>query len=82
MYLKIHPWDFPGDPVVKNLPSNAEDGSLIPSWGTKIPRCLMAIKLMLHTREAHMPQQRPSAARKKKNPGCIPFFFFLSFFSC
>ena len=28
--------DFPGDPVVKNLPSNARD-SLIPGWGTKIP---------------------------------------------
>ena len=35
-YLKIF-GDFPGGPVVKNLPSNAGDESSIPSWGTKIP---------------------------------------------
>ena len=29
--------DFPGDPVVKNSPSNAEDVGLIPGRGTKIP---------------------------------------------
>ena len=29
--------DFPGDPVVKNLPSNAGDTSSVPGWGTKIP---------------------------------------------
>ena len=29
--------DFPGGPVVKNLPSSAGDGSLIPGRGTKIP---------------------------------------------
>ena len=28
--------DFPGGPVVKNLPSNAEDTSSIPGQGTKI----------------------------------------------
>ena len=30
-------WDFPGVPVVKNLPSYGGDESLIPAWGTKIP---------------------------------------------
>ena len=30
-------WDFPGGPVVENLPSNAGDTGLIPGWGTKIP---------------------------------------------
>ena len=30
--------DFPGGPVVKNLPRNAGDESLIPSWRTKIPQ--------------------------------------------
>ena len=30
-------WDFPGGPVVKNLPSNAEDMGLIPGRGIKIP---------------------------------------------
>ena len=29
--------DFPGDPVVKNLPCNARDTVSIPGWGTKIP---------------------------------------------
>ena len=29
--------DFPGGPVVKNLPSDAEDMGLIPGQGTKIP---------------------------------------------
>ena len=29
--------DVPGGPVVKNLPSNARDMSLIPGRGTKIP---------------------------------------------
>ena len=25
-------WDFPGGPMVKNSPSNAENMSLIPGW--------------------------------------------------
>ena len=29
--------DFPGGPVVKNLPCNAGDAGLILQWGTKIP---------------------------------------------
>ena len=29
--------DFPGGPVVKNLPSNAGDTGSIPGWETKIP---------------------------------------------
>ena len=29
--------DFPGGPVVKNLPSNEGDTSSIPGQGTKIP---------------------------------------------
>ena len=32
--------DFPGDTVVKNLPSNAGDAGLIPGWGTKIPHAV------------------------------------------
>ena len=30
--------DFPGGPVVKNLPSTAGVGGLIPGQGTKIPQ--------------------------------------------
>ena len=29
--------NFPGGPMVKNLPSNAEDPGSIPGWGIKIP---------------------------------------------
>ena len=32
--------DFPGGPVVKNLPSNAGDTGLIPGRGTKIPHAM------------------------------------------
>ena len=32
--------DFPGDPVVKNLPRNARDSDLIPGQGTKIPHAM------------------------------------------
>ena len=31
--------DFPGGPVVKNPPCNAEDVGSIPGWGTTIPTC-------------------------------------------
>ena len=37
-WLKNYSRDFSGDPVVKNLPSNAGDASSIPGWGTKNPR--------------------------------------------
>ena len=35
--FKIYSWDFPGGPVVKNLPYNTGDASSIPGQGTKIP---------------------------------------------
>ena len=34
--LRIRPWDFPGGPVVKTLPSSAENVGLIPGQGAKI----------------------------------------------
>ena len=39
-FITINEWDFPGGPVVKNLPSNAGDTGLIPGWGTKIPHAV------------------------------------------
>ena len=33
-------WDFPGGPVVKNLPSNAGDVGAIPRRETKIPHAV------------------------------------------
>ena len=38
-------WDFPGGPVVKNLPSNAGDTGSIPGRGTKIPRTVGQLSL-------------------------------------
>ena len=34
---KVVPRDFPGRPVIRNLPSNAGDLGSIPGQGTKIP---------------------------------------------
>ena len=33
-------WNFPGGPVVKNLPSNVRDVGSIPGQGTKIPHAV------------------------------------------
>ena len=37
--------DFPGGPVVKNLPSNVGDAGLIPGRGTKIPHAVGQLSL-------------------------------------
>ena len=37
--------DFPGGPVVKNLPCKAEDMGSIPGWGTKIPQVAEQLSL-------------------------------------
>ena len=60
-YLK----DFPGSPVVKNLPSNAGDSGSIPGWGTKIPHAVGAIEPMPCTTGACLLQLRPHTAKKK-----------------
>ena len=39
-HLKHPTRDFPGGPEVKNLPCNAEDAGLNPSWGTRIPHVM------------------------------------------
>ena len=44
--------DFPGGPVVKNLPSNAGDVGSIPGLGTKIPH--MAGQLSLGTKSIEL----------------------------
>ena len=58
MMPKDLPRDFPRGPVIKNLPSNVRDMGLIPGQTTRI--------LQATTREACMPQQRPSTAKKKR----------------
>ena len=47
--------DFPGGPVVKNLPSNAGGAGLIPGRGTKIPHAMGQLSPH-HNYWAHMPQ--------------------------
>ena len=40
--------DFPGSPVVKNIPCNAGDLGSIPGWGMKIPHTMGATKTSCH----------------------------------
>ena len=47
--------DFPGGPVVKNLPSNAGDMGSMPGWGTKIPHAMERLSLYAITREPVCP---------------------------
>ena len=57
--------DFPGSPVLKNLPSNERDVGLIHGQGTKIPHASGQLNLHAPTTEFIMPQQRPKAAQNK-----------------
>ena len=64
-WLKNYSRDFPGDPVVKNLPSNAGDASSIPGWGTKNP---------------HVMWYRQKKKKRILSIGFLSFFFFLNIF--
>ena len=48
----VAPQDFPGGPVVKNLPCNARDASSIPGWGTKIPYAMKQLSPPATTTES------------------------------
>ena len=73
--------DFPGAPVVKNLPPNAGDMGLIPGQETNIPHAMGQVSPHATTAGsmysgAHAPQQRPNATKrkkKKKKKKCLPF---------
>ena len=63
--------DLPGVPVVKNLPSNAENACSISRRGTKVPRAVGQLSPCATPKKptcsrAHAPQGRPSTARKKR----------------
>ena len=45
------PWDFPGSPVVKNLPCNAGNVGLIPGQDSKIPYAMNQLSLRTTTSE-------------------------------
>ena len=44
-------WDFPGSPVVKNLPCNAGDGGSVPGGRAKIPQATEQLSTHTATRE-------------------------------
>ena len=43
--------DFPGGPVVKNLPYNAGDMGSISGWGTKFPHAAWQLRLLTTSTE-------------------------------
>ena len=55
-------WDFPGGPMVKNLPYNAGDTGSIPGQGTKIPHAMGQLS-------PHTPQLLSSHASTRE-PAC------------
>ena len=69
--------DFPGGPVVKNLPSNAGDTGSIPGRGTKIPHAAGQLSPHAATTEptccgAHTPQLESPYATTRV-PTCHSF---------
>ena len=62
---KLQNMHFPPGPLVKNLPSNAGDEGSILGQGTKIPHATRQLSPYTTTREAHVPHQRASAAKRK-----------------
>ena len=59
--------DFPGGPVVKNLPCHAGDAGSIPGQGTKIPHA--EGQLSLHATSREKPECQNSFAAMK-DPAC------------
>ena len=57
--------DFPGGPVIKNLPSNAGDVGLIPGFGTKIPHAAKQLSpCTANTEPKHHDERSPCTAMK------------------
>ena len=65
MLFKEDARDFPGGPVVKNLPSNAGDAGLIPGQGTKIPQAVE--QLILYTTRKTQHSQKEKKKKKTDN---------------
>ena len=61
-HQKMHSGDFPGGPVVKNLPFNAGDTDSIPGQETKIPHALEQLSPCPITTEA---------GHSKEDPPCL-----------
>ena len=70
LLLSKNSWDFPGGPVVKNLPVNAGDTKFDP-WSRKIPRAMeqLSPSTTITEPEALEPTNRnkgPALQKKKK----------------
>ena len=57
-------WDFPGGPVVENLPPNAGDVGLIPGQGNKIPHGMGQLSLHPTSTEPERLRAREPATRE------------------
>lgn len=60
---------FPGGPVAKNPPHNAEDAGWIPSWETEVQRAAEQLRPCAETTEAQTPQLG-SANATPEDPTC------------
>ena len=63
--IEIKSGDFPGGPMVKNLPSNAKDMGSIPGQGTKIPHTAWQV-----SPHATAPEPVHSGARAATREAC------------
>ena len=66
MQVKTTVSNFPGGPVVKNLPSNARDAGSIPGQGTRIPRAAGQLSPPPTTRESLWCHNEDPAQNKKQ----------------
>ena len=74
MFLPEHQaWDFPGGPVVNNLPSKAGDLVSIPDWGTKILHATRQLSLRVafcnEEPEYHSEDPEQPEKKNKNNTG-------------
>ena len=69
--------DFPGSPVVKNIPCDAGDLGSIPGWGTQILHTMGQLRPHAITKEACTLQGRPNVAKtfKKLKHNSISFLY-------
>ena len=58
--LKTQAWDFPGEPVVKTLPSNARGARLIPGQGAEILHALWDLILSHLNNGPHKEKKKDS----------------------
>lgn len=70
---------FPYDPVVKNLPSNAEDARLIACGGTRIPHAIGLLSLRTATKTQHSQKNKRMTKNPTQNPQRLVDKLFMTF---